>query len=77
MTSGAERKAALALLLEQEAYLLASIGRHKLKANFDNKEKRDKQFLNKVRYSYPYVQRLYSDYLNNKYSILIETNAWF
>ena len=47
--SGPERKAALACLLEQEAYLIASIGRHKLRAGAENKEKRDKQFLNKVR----------------------------
>lgn len=47
--SGPERKAALACLLEQEAYLIASIGRHKSKADVENKEKRDKQFLNKVK----------------------------
>ena len=46
--SGPERKAALACLLEQEAYLIASIGRHKTKADVENKEKRNKQFLNKV-----------------------------
>ncbi len=47
--SGPERKAALACLLEQEAYLIASIGRHKTKADVENKEKHDKQFLNKVK----------------------------
>ncbi|CAB3986570.1 Hypothetical predicted protein [Paramuricea clavata] len=48
LMSGPERKAALACLLEQEAYLIASIGRHKSKADVENKEKRDKQFLNKA-----------------------------
>ncbi|XP_028397889.1 IQ and ubiquitin-like domain-containing protein [Dendronephthya gigantea] len=48
LMNGPERKAALACLLEQEAYLIASIGRHKSKADVENKEKRDKQFLNKA-----------------------------
>ena len=46
--SGPERKAALVGLLEQEAYLIASIGRHKLAADDENKDKRIKNFLNKV-----------------------------
>lgn len=46
--SGPERKAALVGLLEQEAYLIASIDRHKLAADDENREKRVKNFLNKV-----------------------------
>ena len=46
--SGPERKAALVGLLEQEAYLIASIDRHKLAADDENKDKRIKNFLNKV-----------------------------
>lgn len=46
--AGPERKAALVGLLEQEAYLIASIDRHKLAADEENKEKRVKNFLNKV-----------------------------
>ncbi|KAL9974039.1 hypothetical protein ACROYT_G020568 [Oculina patagonica] len=37
--SGPERKAALVGLLEQEAYLIASIDRHKLAADDENREK--------------------------------------
>lgn len=44
-TSGPERKAALCALLEQEADLIASIGRHKLVAAENNKEKEAKRFL--------------------------------
>ena len=47
--SGPERKAALVGLLEQEAYLIASINRHKLVADKENKDKRVKGFLDKVR----------------------------
>ena len=47
--SGPERKAALVGLLEQESYLIASIERHKIKANKENKESSIKQFLHKVR----------------------------
>lgn len=46
--SGPERKAALVGLLEQEAYLIASIDRHKLVADEENNDKRIKNFLNKV-----------------------------
>lgn len=46
--AGPERKAALVGLLEQEAYLIASIDRHKLSADDENREKRVKNFLNKV-----------------------------
>ncbi|XP_068703334.1 IQ motif and ubiquitin-like domain-containing protein [Montipora foliosa] len=46
--SGPERKAALVGLLEQEAYLIASIDRHKLAADDENKDKRIKGFLNKA-----------------------------
>ena len=46
--SGPERKAALVGLLEQEAYLIASIDRHKLAAGEENNDKKIKNFLNKV-----------------------------
>ena len=46
--SGPERKAALVGLLEQEAHLIASIHRHKLVADQENKDERIKSFLNKV-----------------------------
>ena len=46
--SGPERKAALVGLLEQEAHLIASIDRHKLVADEENKDKRIRSFLNKV-----------------------------
>lgn len=47
-TTGAERKAALYCLLEQEAQLIASIGRHKIVANEENNASGAKRFLNKV-----------------------------
>lgn len=46
--SGAERKAALCMLLDQETQLLASIGRHKIEADAENREKFIQDFLNKV-----------------------------
>ena len=46
--SGPERKAALAGLLQQEAHLIASIHRHELVADEENKDERIKSFLNKV-----------------------------
>lgn len=46
--SGPERKAALVGLLEQEAYLIASIDRHRLVADEENTDKRIKGFLNKA-----------------------------
>ncbi|NXS59600.1 IQUB protein, partial [Brachypteracias leptosomus] len=46
--SGAERKAALCGLLEQEAQLIASIGRHKLNADEENQQKAMLHFLDKV-----------------------------
>ena len=46
--SGPERKAALVGLLEQEAHLIASIDRHKLVADEENKGNRINSFLNKV-----------------------------
>lgn len=46
--TGAERKAALCMLLEQETQLIASIGRHKLEADADNKDKRIQDFLDKA-----------------------------
>ncbi|XP_062465680.1 IQ and ubiquitin-like domain-containing protein isoform X3 [Pezoporus occidentalis] len=45
--TGAERKAALCGLLEQEAQLIASIGRHKLNADEENRQKAILHFLNK------------------------------
>lgn len=47
-TTGAERKAALCSLLEQEAQLIASIGRHKVVADEQNKDSESIRFLNKV-----------------------------
>ena len=47
-TSGAERKAALCGLLEQEAELIASIGQHKIEANKDHREKVVQKFLDAV-----------------------------
>ncbi|XP_035415308.1 IQ and ubiquitin-like domain-containing protein isoform X4 [Cygnus atratus] len=45
--TGAERKAALCGLLEQEAQLIASIGRHKLNADEENQQKAVLHFLSK------------------------------
>ena len=45
---GAERKAALCQLLDQETQLIGSIGRHKKDANAENREKIVQSFLNKV-----------------------------
>lgn len=47
-TSGAARKAALCGLLEQEAQLIASVGRHKIVADGENKQKRVHSFLDAV-----------------------------
>ena len=47
--AGPERKAALVGLLEQESYLIASIERHRIKANKENKESSIKKFLDTVR----------------------------
>lgn len=46
--TGAERKAALCMLLDQETQLLAAIDRHKIETNIDNKEQYIQDFLNKV-----------------------------
>ncbi|KAM9292682.1 IQ motif and ubiquitin-like domain-containing protein [Morus bassanus] len=45
--TGAERKAAFCGLVEQEAQLIASIGRHKLNADEDNQQKAILHFLDK------------------------------
>ncbi|XP_077194470.1 IQ motif and ubiquitin-like domain-containing protein [Paroedura picta] len=45
--TGAERKAALCALLEKEAQLIASIGRHKLNADDENEKKAILSFLEK------------------------------
>ncbi len=58
-TSGAERKAALCMLLEQETHLIASIGRHKIVANEKGKEIGIKNFLEAVRKQHTYVHVLY------------------
>ena len=47
-TTGAARKAALCGLLEQEAQLIASVGRHKIVADAENKDKKIQSFLNAV-----------------------------
>ena len=47
-TSGAERKAALCMLLEQEAHLIASIGKHKISAKEDMREDQIRKFLDTV-----------------------------
>ena len=49
--TGAERKAALCQLLDQERQLIGSIGRHKKDADSENKEKIVQSFLDKVRES--------------------------
>ena len=56
---GAERKAALCGLMEQEAELIASIGQHKIQADSRNNEKGMMQFLNKVRYVVPPTHSMY------------------
>ncbi|RUS86012.1 hypothetical protein EGW08_006224 [Elysia chlorotica] len=48
MLDGAERKAAMCMLLEQETELLSAIERHKNEANLDNRDKRIMQFLEKA-----------------------------
>jgi len=45
---GAQRKAALCALLEQETQLIASIGQHKIQANKMNKEKAVQKFLDQA-----------------------------
>ena len=45
---GAERKAALCQLLEQETELIASIGRHKIDSDAENRVLRIQNFLSKV-----------------------------
>lgn len=47
-TRGAERKAALCALLEQEAQLIELIGQHKNVAAKESKEKNTKRFLDAV-----------------------------
>ncbi|XP_040267691.1 IQ and ubiquitin-like domain-containing protein [Bufo bufo] len=45
--TGAERKAALCALLEQETHLISSIGRHKIDAGEENQQKTIQNLLNK------------------------------
>ena len=54
-TAGPERKAALCLLLEQEATLIASIGRHKVVADVENQDKQVKQFLEAVNITHTHL----------------------
>ena len=53
--TGAERKAALCQLLDQETQLIASIGRHKNDANDENHAKAIQQFLEKVKFKYTVI----------------------
>lgn len=46
--TGAERKAALYMLLNQETEHLAAIGRHRLEADMENRENKIQNFLNKT-----------------------------
>lgn len=46
--TGAERKAALCMLLDQETELLSAIERHKNEASLENRDKRIMAFLEKV-----------------------------
>lgn len=46
--SGAERKAALCALLEQETQFISSIERHRMAAGTRNQDKAIQAFLNKV-----------------------------
>ncbi|WAR27195.1 IQUB-like protein [Mya arenaria] len=46
--TAAERKAALCMLLDQETQLIAAIGRHKIEADSENKDKRIQDFLDKA-----------------------------
>ncbi len=46
--SGAERKAALCALLEQETQFISSIERHRMAAGMRNQDKAIQAFLNKV-----------------------------
>jgi hypothetical protein len=50
--TGAARKAALAVLVDQEAELIATIERYKIEANKENKEKRIQSLLEKVIFSF-------------------------
>lgn len=47
-TSGPERKAALCMLLEEEAHLIGSIGKHKISARESSREDQIKKFLDAV-----------------------------
>ncbi|KAL8612502.1 hypothetical protein ACOMHN_053756 [Nucella lapillus] len=46
--TGAERKAAMCMLLDQETQLLSAIDRHKLETGVDNKQQRIQDFLEKA-----------------------------
>ena len=85
-TSGPERKAALCGLLEQEAQLIASIGRHKILANQENKISSTRKLLDDVsisassgQYMCMYVHRVvqvcvlcvYSLYVHMEFLLMI------
>lgn len=55
--TGAERKAALCMLLDQETQLLAAIDRHKLETGVDNKQQRIQDFLEKASFFLPSTHR--------------------
>lgn len=56
--AGPERKAALIGLVEQEAYLIASIDRHKIAASTENTDKKVKSFLDKVNKLIVFVENI-------------------
>lgn len=49
---GAERKAALCLLVEQETQLIAAIGQHRITVQNNNYDKTVRNFLDKVRFHF-------------------------
>lgn len=63
--TGAERKAALCQLLDQQTQLIASIGRHKQDAGVELKQKSIQSFLEKVTYNLTSC-RSYNRALHNK-----------
>ena len=64
--TGAERKAALCQLLEQETQLIASVGRHKLEADAGNQNIVVQKFLDKVGPEVPCENFLIRFFFNNK-----------
>jgi hypothetical protein len=60
--TGASRKAALAMLVDQEAELIATIERYKIEANKENKEKRIQFLLEKVIFNLNISSIQFSDF---------------